>query len=305
MNDAEALNFGLPQHLEHDERYDRADEFVELAQALWDSWDDDALVLDADAGIYADPERVRYVAHEGRWFRSRGPLNIPRPPQGRPVVIQAGSSGRGKQFAARWAEVVFTIQQTPSLMKRFTDDLRAAVVAAGRAPDACKILTAIMPFVGATTAEAEEARDAHNARIHPLVGLSTLASHANLDLSGRPLDEPIAEAGSRGTQGLFEAVLRTTKEQHLTLAEIGGLYGRSVLVPQMVGTGVEVADQLEAIVKDGAADGFVVSPAYLPDSLESFVDAVVPELQRRGVFRKDYAGETLRDHLGIARPKRT
>jgi FMN-dependent oxidoreductase (nitrilotriacetate monooxygenase family) len=279
MNDGEAMNFGVAEHLEHDLRYDRADEFVELALALWGSWDADALVLDREQGIYADPDRVHYVRHEGRWFRSRGPLNIPRSPQGRPVIIQAGSSGRGKRFAARWAEVIFTIQQTHDLMKRFYDDVKDELVAVGRERDSCKILTAVMPFVAPTRAAAEALRDEHNARIHPLVGLSTLASHSNRDLSGQPLDQPIATASSGGTQGLFEAVLRLTREGGLTLADVG--------------------DELEAIVRAEAADGFVISPAFLPESLDTFVDGVIPELQRRGRFRRDYTGLHLRDHLGL------
>jgi FMN-dependent oxidoreductase (nitrilotriacetate monooxygenase family) len=300
MNDAEALNFGIPEHLEHDLRYDRADEFVELATALWNSWERDALVLDAERGEYADPKRVRYVRHDGRWFQSRGPLNIPRSPQGRPVIIQAGSSGRGKRFAARWAEAIFTIQQTPELMKRFSEDVREELVANGRGRDACKILAAVMPFVGKTRAEAEALRDAHNERIHPLVGLSTLSSHSNFDFSTHPPDVPISDAQSKGTQGLFEAVKRITREEQLTLADVGMLYGRGVLVPQLAGTGAEIADYLESVVRADAADGFVISPAFLPDSLDAFVDAVVPELQRRGLFRRDYAGPTLRDHLGLA-----
>jgi FMN-dependent oxidoreductase (nitrilotriacetate monooxygenase family) len=299
MNDGEALNFGVAQHLEHDARYDRADEFVELACELWNSWEPGALVLDRENGVYADPDRVHYVRHEGPWFSSRGPLNIPRSPQGRPVIIQAGSSGRGKKFAARWAEVVFTIQQTPDLMKRFSDDVRASLAAFDRPPESCKILTAVMPFVADTAAQAEEERDAHNAMIHPLVGLSTLASHSNFDFSTLPLDQPIHEAASRGTQGMFETVMRITRDEALSLSDVGTLYGRSVLVPQIAGTASDVADYLESIVKAGAADGFVVSPAFLPDSLERFVDGVVPELQRRGLFRRDYGGPHLRDHLGL------
>ncbi|MDB5092371.1 MAG: FMN-dependent monooxygenase [Candidatus Eremiobacteraeota bacterium] len=299
MNDGEALNFGVAQHLEHDERYDRADEFVELACELWNSWEPGALVLDRENGVYADPDRVHYVRHEGAWFSSRGPLNIPRSPQGRPVIIQAGSSGRGKKFAARWAEVVFTIQQTPELMKRFSDDVRASLAAFERPPESCKILTAVMPFVADTAAQAEEERDAHNAMIHTLVGLSTLASHSNFDFSTLPLDQPIREAASRGTQGMFEAVMRITRDEALSLSDVGTLYGRSVLVPQIAGTANDVADYLESIVKAGAADGFVISPAFLPDSLERFVDGVVPELQRRGLFRRDYSGPHLRDHLGL------
>ncbi|MDB5043161.1 MAG: FMN-dependent monooxygenase [Candidatus Eremiobacteraeota bacterium] len=299
MNDGEALNFGVAQHLEHDARYDRADEFVELACELWNSWDPGALVLDRENGVYADPDRVHYVRHEGAWFSSRGPLNIPRSPQGRPVIIQAGSSGRGKKFAARWAEVVFTIQQTPELMKRFSDDVRASLAAFDRPPQSCKILTAVMPFVADTAAQAEEERDAHNAMIHPLVGLSTLASHSNFDFSTLPLDQPIREATSRGTQGMFETVMRITRDEALSLADVGTLYGRSVLVPQIAGTASDVADYLESIVTTGAADGFVVSPAFLPDSLDRFVDGVVPELQRRGLFRREYGGPHLRDHLDL------
>jgi FMN-dependent oxidoreductase (nitrilotriacetate monooxygenase family) len=212
MNDGEALNFGVPEHLEHDLRYDRADEFVELALKLWNSWDRDALLLDREGGRYADPSRVHYVHHEGAWFRSRGPLNIPRSPQGRPVIIQAGSSGRGKRFAARWAEVIFTIQQTHELMVRFYDDVKGALVEAGRERDSCKILTAVMPFVGRSRGEAEAQRDEHNALIHPLVGLSTLSSHSNQDLSGQPLDAPIESANSRGTQGLFEHAAADARE---------------------------------------------------------------------------------------------
>jgi FMN-dependent oxidoreductase (nitrilotriacetate monooxygenase family) len=302
MNDGEALNFGVVAHLDHDRRYDRADEFLELTFKLWRSWDHDALVLDKARGIYADPSRVHYVDHAGPWFRSRGPLNIPATPQARPVIIQAGSSGRGRTFAARWAEVIFTIQPAPEQMKRFYDDVKGQLLNFGRSRDACKILTAIMPFVAATHAEAERKRDRHNALIHPLVGLSTLSSHSNIDFSTHHLEEPIAQVQSSGTQGLFASVLRLTQEQGLTLAEVGRLYGRGVLVPQIAGTAVEIADYMEAIVEAEASDGFVVSPAFLPDSFEDFVDHVVPELQRRHLFRAEYTGRRLRDHLELETP---
>lgn len=302
MNDGEALNFGIPLHLEHDERYDRADEFVELAFKLWGSWERGALVLDKERGVYADPARVHYVNHEGKWFRSRGPLNIPRTPQGRPVIIQAGSSGRGKAFAARWAEVIFTIQQTPELMKKFYDDVKAQLPEYGRTREECKILAAIMPFVGATRQEAERKRDEHNALIHPLVGLSTLSSHSNLDFSTHKIDEPIANVTSGGTQGIFASVMRLTDERGLTLADIGTLYGRGVLVPQIAGTVAEIADYMQGIVEAEASDGFVISPAFLPDSFEEFVDQIVPELQRRGIYRREYAGSRLRDNLELPTP---
>jgi FMN-dependent oxidoreductase (nitrilotriacetate monooxygenase family) len=302
MNDSEALNFGLDAHLDHDQRYDRADEFVELTCKLWQSWDSDALVLDKVRGIYADPSRVHYVNHTGRWFRSRGPLNIPPMPQARPVIIQAGSSGRGQAFAARWADVIFTIQPTQTQMKRFYDAVKAQLPAFGRRPEDCHILTAIMPFVAATRAEAERQRDAHNALIHPLVGLSTLASHSNIDFSQYQLDAPLANVHASGTQGLFATVLRLAQEQGRTLREIGTLYGQGVLVPQIVGTAAEIADDMQAIIEAEASDGFVISPAFLPDSFEEFVEHVVPELQRRALFRQDYTGCRLRDHLALATP---
>ena len=302
MNDSEAMNFGHDAHLDHDQRYDRADEFVALTCKLWRSWDNDALVLDKARGIYADPSRVHYVNHSGRWFRSRGPLNIPPMPQARPVIIQAGSSGRGQAFAARWADVIFTIQPTQAQMKRFYDAVKAQLPAFGRRSEDCHILTALMPFVAATRAEAERKRDAHNALIHPLVGLSTLASHSNIDFSQHPLDVPLANVQASGTQGLFAAVMRLTQEQGLTLREIGTLYGQGILVPQIAGTAAEIADYMQAISEAEASDGFVISPAFLPDSFEEFVDHVVPELQRRGLFRKDYAGRRLRDHLALATP---
>jgi FMN-dependent oxidoreductase (nitrilotriacetate monooxygenase family) len=302
MNDSEALNFGLEAHLGHDQRYDRADEFVDLTCKLWRSWESDALVLDKARGIYADPRRVHYVNHAGRWFRSRGPLNIPPMPQARPVIIQAGASGRGQAFAARWADVIFTIQPTPAQMKHFYDAVKAQLPACGRRSEDCRILTAIMPFVAATRAEAERKRDAHNALIHPLVGLSTLASHSNIDFSQHQLDVPLANVHASGTQGLFAAVMRLTQEQGLTLREIGTLYGRGVLVPQIAGTATEVANYMQAIIEAEASDGFVISPAFLPDSFDEFVDHVVPELQRRALFRQDYTGRRLRDHLALATP---
>ena len=302
MNDSEALNFGLEAHLEHDQRYDRADEFVELTCKLWRSWDSDALVLDKARGLYADPSRVRYVNHTGRWFRSRGPLNIPPMPQARPVIIQAGSSGRGQAFAARWADVIFTIQPTQAQMKGFYDAVKAQLPAFGRRAEDCRILTAIMPFVAATHAEAERKREAHNALVHPLVGLSTLASHSNIDFSQHQLDAPLANVHASGTQGLFAAVMRLAQEQGRTLREIGTLYGQGVLVPQIAGTATEIANYMQAIIEAEASDGFVISPAFLPDSFEEFVDHVVPELQRRALLRTDYTGRRLRDHLALATP---
>ena len=299
MNDGEALNFGAVPHLGHDERYDRADEFMEVAFKLWDSWDADALVLDRAGGLYAEPSRVHRIDHEGRWFQSRGPLNMPRSPQGRPVVIQAGSSGRGRAFAARWSEVIFALQPGIERMRAFTVDTRAALVAAGRAEDAARIMMSVMPFVAATRGEAEALRDEHDALADPRVGLSTLGAHTNADFSGLAMDADVAGLESSGSQGNLAALKSIAGGKPMTLAEAGAIYARGVMCPRLVGTPGDVAEELMAIVDEGVADGFAVSPAYLPDTFDTFVDTVVPLLQRAGRLRGAYGGRHLRDHLGL------
>jgi alkanesulfonate monooxygenase SsuD/methylene tetrahydromethanopterin reductase-like flavin-dependent oxidoreductase (luciferase family) len=184
-------------------------------------------------------------------------------------------------------------------MKAYYQDVKSLLSSYGREPQQCKILPAIMPFIGETEAAALDKQALHNELVHPLVGLSTLSSHANYDFSQHSLDEPIAAIESRGTKGLLQAVLQLTQEQKLTLGEIGKLYGRSVLAPQIVGTPIQIADQLEALFQDEVCDGFVISPAYLPGTFAEFVEQVVPELQRRGLFRQNYSGTTLRDHLKL------
>lgn len=299
MNDGEALNFGDVPHLGHDERYDRADEFMEVAFKLWDSWEPDALILDRARGIYADPDKVHYLNHAGKWFRSRGPLNIPQSPQGRPVVIQAGSSGRGKAFAARWSEVIFALQPNLERMHQFTKEVHAALAQQGRPAEASRILMAIMPFIGESRAEAEEKRDMHDSLVDPLVGLSTLGAHANADFSALALDESVESVSSSGSQGNINALKSIAAGEPISIADAGRIYGRGVMCPRLVGTAKDVADEMAEIVASGAADGFVVSPAFLPDTFEDFVDSVVPILHDKGLFRRDYCGVTLRDHLGL------
>jgi FMN-dependent oxidoreductase (nitrilotriacetate monooxygenase family) len=302
MNDGEALNFGDVLHLGHDERYDRADEFMEVACGLWDSWHADALLLDRENGIYADPDKVHYLNYRGRWFQSRGPLNVPRSPQGRPVIIQAGSSGRGKAFAARWSEVIFALQPTLERMRIFRAEVTAALAHAGRPAGASKVLMAMMPFVGESRLEAEEKCGCHDALVDPLVGLSTLAAHANCDFSDLPLDASVSTVRSTGSQRNLAALKSIAAGQAITIADAGRIYGRGVMCPRFVGTARDVAEQMADIVMSGAADGFVVSPAFLPDTFEDFVNDVVPILQEMGVFRREYQGGMLRHHLGIAAP---
>jgi FMN-dependent oxidoreductase (nitrilotriacetate monooxygenase family) len=299
MNDGEALNFGSVPHLGHDARYDRADEFMEVAFKLWDSWEPDALVLDRGKGIYADPAKVHYLNHQGRWFQSRGPLNIPQSPQGRPVVIQAGSSGRGKAFAARWSEVIFALQPNLERMRMFTADVRTALANAGRPEDASRILMAIMPFIGESRAEAEDKRDLHDSLVDPLVGLSTLGAHTNADFSDLPLDANVEAVQSSGSQGNLAALKSIAAGKSISIADAGRIYGRGVMCPRLVGTAKDVADEMAEIVTSGASNGFVVSPAFLPETFDDFVDGVVPILQDKGLFRREYEGRMLRDHLGL------
>jgi FMN-dependent oxidoreductase (nitrilotriacetate monooxygenase family) len=290
MNDGEAQNFGAVSHLGHDARYDRADEFMEVTFKLWESWDKDALVLDRAAGIYADPSKVHYVDYKGSYFQSRGPLNIPRSPQGRPVIIQAGSSGRGKAFAARWSEVIFALQPSLTRMQAYMKDVHAALAA--------KVLMAVMPFIGATHAEAEAKRDLHDSLVDPRVGLSTLAAHANADFSDLPLDANVNDIADTGSQGNLAALRSIAGDGTMTISEAGRIYGSRVMCPRVIGTPEDVADHLISIVDSGAADGFVISPAFLPDTFEDFVRDVTPILKARGYLPSQSGESTLRDRLG-------
>lgn len=304
-NVGEAYNFGLEAHLEHENRYDRADEFVELAFKLWDSWQEDALVLDKETGLFADPTKVHHINHAGRWYKSKGPLTVPRSPQGRPAIMQAGSSNRGKEFAARWAEIIFEIDPTPEGRKAYYDDVKSRAVKYGRNPDDVKIFPAVIPFIGETETIAREKQAFHNELVDPISGLITLSSHMDYDFSQHPLDEPVKDVEVGGIKGLFEVALRLSKKDGLTLRDVGRLYAEGILLPHVVGTPTQIADQLEESFKNGEADGFIISPAYLPGAFEEFVEFVVPELQRRGLFRKEYTGKTLRDHLGLGKANLT
>ncbi|AXA66657.1 LLM class flavin-dependent oxidoreductase [Pseudomonas oryzihabitans] len=299
MNDSEGRLFGKARHLEHDLRYDRADEFVEVAVKLWRSWGPAALRLDRDAGVLADPAQVRALDHQGDWFRVEGPLNIPRSPQGRPVLIQAGSSGRGRRFGARWAEAIFTIQPNLAAMRAFRDDVRRQVREQGRSSDGCKILTSVMPFIGGSEAEARAKQERHNALAQPEVGLITLCFQLNIDLSRFTLDTALGEVVEVGDLPPAAAEKLLALRPRITLAELGRSYAASVRVPQLVGTAAQIADQLAEWFEAGGCDGFVISPGYLPGSFVEFSESVVPHLQRRGLFRRQYQGSTLRDHLGL------
>jgi FMN-dependent oxidoreductase (nitrilotriacetate monooxygenase family) len=300
----EARNFNLAKRPSHSSRYERADEFIEVVKKLWDSWDDDAALVDRDTGVYADTERIRAIEHDGAHFQVRGPLNIERPVQGHPLLVQAGSSETGKEYAARHAEAVFTAQQTFAEGKAFYDDVKGRLAKYGRTPDEIKILPGISPILGRTEAEAREREAELNALITPDYGLRQLSKMLDHDVTGYPLDGPLPDVGSftEGGQSRFELVVGLARREDLTIRQLlerlAGGRGHRVFA----GTPVQVADELEAWFTGGAADGFNVMPPTLPGGLDDFVDLVVPELQRRGLFRTEYSGTTLREHYGLARP---
>lgn len=301
---AEAANFGLTDQLSRDERYDRAEEFVEVACKLWDSWDDGALRLDAATPQFADPAGVRAIDHQGKWFNVQGPLNVSRPPQGRPVFIQAGASGRGKDFAARWADVIFVTHSSLDSAQAFYTEMKERAARFGRSPDSLRILPGIVPIVGETETIALEQEKLLSALTDPEAGLSTLSYHLDIDLSQFPQDEVLPDLDVPGVQGHYKEVAELTRRSGIGLRELGHRYGIGPL-RDFVGSADKVADSLQHWFEAGACDGFMIQVPYLPGGLESFVRLVVPRLQDRALFRRDYTGTTLRDHLGLERPART
>ncbi|WP_019204339.1 LLM class flavin-dependent oxidoreductase [Tsukamurella sp. 1534] len=299
LSQSEALNFGHDEHLEHDLRYVRAQEFVETAVELWQSWGPDALVQDKESGVFADPARIRVVDRASEHFRTRGPLPTPRSPQGRPVLIQAGASNRGKDFAARWAEAIFEIDPTPEGRRAYYDDVKSRAENFGRRPEDVKIFPSFIPFVGETESIAREKQAFHNDLADPISGLITLSVHTDHDFSQYDLDKPVEDVTVGGTQGLFDVARRLSERDNLTLRDIGKLYAQGVLLPQFVGTASDIADQIEEGFTGGEADGYILSAASSPGTFNDFVDFVVPELQRRGLFRREYTGSTLREHLEL------
>jgi FMN-dependent oxidoreductase (nitrilotriacetate monooxygenase family) len=300
---AEARNFGSDDQLSHDQRYDRADEFMEVACALWDSWQDDALVRDRNTPLFADPSRVRRVDHDGRWFKVRGPLNVSRSPQGRPVFVQAGASDRGRDFAARWAEVVFVTHSVPEPAREFRLDLQARAARLGRNPDDIKVLPGVVPIIGETSEEAEDLRGLLESLSHPEAGLSTLSYHLGIDLSRLPQDQVLPETlHVPGVEGHYREVAELTRRTGMSVATLGQQYGAGRTARGFAGTAHDVADRMQEWWDAGACDGFMLQIPYFPGGLERVVRLLVPELQRRRLFRTEYTGTTLRDHLGLARP---
>ena len=291
----EAQNAGMDALPPREERYDRADEVLEACFALWNSWDADAFVNDKAAGILADPDKVHYANYKGRWVSTRGPLSIPRSPQNRPVIMQAGSSERGRVFAARWAEVIFTAQHGLDDMRAFHDDIRARMAAIGRPPGHCAILPAATVVLGETESIARERADYLDSLIDPELDLASASSNLGADMTRVTDEASLAKLqGNQGMQGSEDAIRQRMRAEKLSLREAAARRGRGRAI---VGTPGMVADRLEAMFNAGVCDGFVLTPNTFPGMFEQFCRSVVPELQRRGLFRTEYAGRTLRETL--------
>lgn len=307
-NISEAFNFGREEHYEHGERYDRALEFAEVVCGLWDSWDDDAFVRDRSTGRYFDPSKLHLLNHKGEHFSVRGPLNVARPPQGHPVIFQAGSSEVGRELAARTAEAVFTPQHTLEGAQAFYKDLKGRMAKYGRDPEHLKVMPGLNPIVGRTEREAEEKHEYLQSLIHPDVGLELLSNAVGgFDLRPYDLDGPLPEAVysvvPKGGTTSFRNVLNWATQEKLTIRQLYQRYAGARGQRTLKGTPAQIVDQMEDWFVNRGVDGFLIQPSHLPGGLEDFIALVIPELQARGLFRTEYEGPTLRDNLGLPRPR--
>jgi FMN-dependent oxidoreductase (nitrilotriacetate monooxygenase family) len=296
--DREAQNYGIDRILDPASRYDRADEVLEACFGLWDSWEPGALVGDRQNNVYADPEKVHYVDYRGKWISTRGPLTTPRSPQGHPVIMQAGSSERGRAFAARWAEIIFTLQHAKPDMQAFYRDIKSRMAGHDRPANQCAILPAIDVVLGDTESIARERADYINSLASPTLGLAEMSNAFGIDLSGYPLDKPLEDMElEQGCRGILDVMLQGTKAGGLTLRDAGRAWAINQMTPQIIGTATMVADRLQDMFESECCDGFMVCPSLSPGTYMQFVKTVVPELQRRGIFRQDYEHATFRDNL--------
>ncbi|GGN42037.1 FMN-dependent oxidoreductase (nitrilotriacetate monooxygenase family) [Actinoplanes campanulatus] len=302
-----ARNFNLDALPTHRDRYERAAEFVDVSVKLWDSWDDDAIVADKETGVWGDEDRIYPPAHQGRYYSVAGALNLPRSAQGRPVLVQAGSSENGRNFAAKYAEAVFTAHQTLSDAQAFYDDLKRRAAEHGRDPDHVKILPGIVPLIGATESEARELEAELERLIRPEYALTQLADLLGVEPGELSLDAPLPanlpeEEQIEGAKSRRTLIVNLGRREGLTVRELIGRLGGGRGHLTFAGTPVQVADKLEHWYESGAADGFNIMAPVLPSGLAAFVDQVVPILQERGRFRTEYTGHTLREHYGLPRP---
>jgi long-chain alkane monooxygenase len=287
---------GHKEMVPHDERYDKAEEFLDLCFKLWNSWDPDAVLMDKKTGIFADPQKIHPINFQGKYYESTGPLSVMPSPQGHPVIWQAGASSRGRDFAAKYAESIFTIQPSVNAMKQYSDDMRKRANKLGRNPDDIKILFGIQVIIG----ETEEAAKAKQKAIMDLIpleaALTLMSGHIGYDFSKVDLNQLFEYIEVNGIQN-YVNVYSKMQDTPLTVGEAAKIHGLSGGSPVLVGTPEQVADQLEFLFHEGGGNGFNIRATYAPGCYEEFVELVVPILQKRGLFRTDYQGNTLREHL--------
>src|SRR5579859_6105730 len=299
-----ALNFGLTEHMEHGERYRRAREFYDVVTGLWDSWADDAFVRNVEDGVFFDPAKLHVLDHKGKYLSVRGPLNIARPIQGWPVIVQAGASESGRQLAAETAEAVFTAQSDLAVGRKFYADVKGRMQKLGRARDDMKILPGCFVVVGDTVEEAKAKRQKLDSLVNYANAIASLSIALGHDASKFDPDKPLPDniPESNASKSGRERAIALGRRENLTVRQLAQrLGGYSGLA--MVGTPQTIADEMEEWLATEGSDGFTIMFPYLPGGLEDFCDRVVPELQRRGLFRREYGGTTLRENLGLPRPK--
>src|SRR4029079_1327909 len=305
VNDGEALNMGKDHHLEHDLRYDRADEFMEVVLGHWDSWEDGSLIIDKKSGRFADPAKVKRLDHKGEFFKSRGPFTVPRSPQGHPVVIQAGSPRRGQRFAGRWGEVIFTAARNLAGAKPGYDAIRNEAGEAGRDPDQMFLCNLTTPVCGATKSEAEDKMALIEKLPLEIDALSLLSEGLNYDFASKGIDEPLTTQeldGMQGILGIRDGVLKTSGKTNPSARDFVTFSGRGQHADAIVGGPKDIADKLEEMFAGRGCDGFVIAATYVPGSYADFVRHVIPVLQSRGLFQKDCAGKTLGENLVLPGP---
>jgi len=302
-NPEDAKNFNRTEHVAYADRYARAEEFVDVVRGLWDSFEDDAFIRDKATGRFFDAAKMHLLNHRGQNFAVKGPLSVPRPPQGHPVIIQAGESEPARELSARVADAVFTAQSSIEVARAFYADVKGRLAKFGRAPDSMKILPGVTVYVGSTRAEAEEKYQRLNGNIPTSYALRQLSLLlGGVDLSGYPLDGPMPEIEGNITRANPSHWLTFARDAKLSLRQTAVRATAAKAHWVIASTPTDIADQMEAWFRGGAADGFNLLPPQVPGSLTDFVDRVVPELQRRGLFRREYEGRTLRENLGVARP---
>ncbi|MGI9523547.1 MAG: NtaA/DmoA family FMN-dependent monooxygenase [Hyphomicrobiaceae bacterium] len=306
LNDTEAQNMGRETVIEHDLRYDRADEFMKVVLGHWDTWHEDALVLDRSQNVFADPAKVKRLNHKGEFFASRGPFTVPRSAQGHPVLIQAGQSGRGQRFASEWAELVFVVYPDLESGRVAYKKLKDLSEAAGRDPAAMRIAHLIAPVIGETKSEAEDKRALLDSLPVEQDSLMLLSEVLNFDFGSKPIDEPFTDAELESMSGLQtyrDRAIQGSGKSNPSIRDFINVTQRGKLRSPVVGGPREVADYMEEFFAAPACDGFVISASSVPGTYEDFVRIVVPELQRRGLHHSEYTGPTLRDNLGLAVPR--